>query len=204
MVCSMEFAYAHENNGVLYRVDTRGPDEIFNQGFQSFGNNYSLRDHSRGTSCVGMNRNSGFISTSADPIYAANYARRLTQHTNSPVYVYIITSSSNMYNMAQSLQNISYSAGIHDANTQSEWIAVDRISSSQIRGVRAYVGVETPPVQPNPHFVDPQSVVNTVPYIENGTEDGINPAQAFYVSARPSITLVWQPLFIAFVLLIEL
>ncbi|MGK0706917.1 scabin-related ADP-ribosyltransferase [Yokenella regensburgei] len=147
-ISSSSFAWANDvpNTGVLYRVDTRSPDEIFAIGFRSFGGNDSIRDHSRGVSCVGRNENSAFISTSSDPEYAGNYARRLYSQTSAPVYVYIITSRSNFYNMALSLENSGYTAGIGNARTQSEWIAYNSIPNTTIRGVRTYTGSSTPPV----------------------------------------------------------
>jgi len=42
------FANNTPNSGVLYRVDTRSPNEIFNTGFTPFGDNDNVRDHSRG------------------------------------------------------------------------------------------------------------------------------------------------------------
>lgn len=153
------------NSGTLYRVDTRSPDEIFSKGFGSFGENDNVRDHSRGVSCVGRAQNSAFISTSSDPEYAGNYARRLYSQTSAPVYVYIITSSSNMYNMASSLEHAGYTAGVENARTQSEWIAHISIPNTSIVGVRVYTGHDTPPVTPNPHYdTNTRSEVNTSPY----------------------------------------
>lgn len=158
-------SFAVENTGRLYRVDTRGPDEIFNNGFHSFGDNDNLRDHSRGASCTRGDQTSAFISVSADPEYAATYARRLLQHVNQPVYVYIINSTQNMYNMATSLRNIDYQTGIRDAEIQSEWVALGGIAREDVIGVRAYTGADTPSIRYNPHSsLDRQPVINPEPF----------------------------------------
>ncbi|MGL4356843.1 MAG: enterotoxin A family protein [Aeromonas popoffii] len=166
-ISSTSFSFANNipNSGVLYRVDTRSPDEIFSKGFDSFGENDSVRDHSRGVSCVGRAENSAFISTSSDPEYAGNYARRIYSQTSSPVYVYIIISSSNMYNMVSSLEYAGYTAGIENARTQSEWIAHNSIPNTTIQGVRVYTGSSTPPITPNPHYDrNTRPEVNASPY----------------------------------------
>ncbi|MQS06917.1 scabin-related ADP-ribosyltransferase [Streptomyces alkaliphilus] len=50
----------HNSGGTcpLYRSDTRGPDEIFESGFESRGGNMDLLEHASGYS-----RDSGYIST---------------------------------------------------------------------------------------------------------------------------------------------
>ncbi|KAF1366643.1 scabin-related ADP-ribosyltransferase [Yokenella regensburgei] len=190
-ISSSSFAWANDvpNTGVLYRVDTRSPDEIFAIGFRSFGGNDSIRDHSRGVSCVGRNENSAFISTSSDPEYAGNYARRLYSQTSAPVYVYIITSRSNFYNMALSLENSGYTAGIGNARTQSEWIAYNSIPNTTIRGVRTYTGSSTPPVVTNPSYDDSISPeVNRSPYIPQ-TETNANGTINLQAETRPFVSV---------------
>lgn len=180
--------YAEENKGTLFRVDTRGPDEIFLNGFTSFGDNDSLIDHSRGRGCAGRDRNSAFISVSSDPVYAANYARRLYSLTGNTAYVYIIRSTENMYNMRRSLENISYTVGYQDADTQSEWINHGNIIASDIRGVRAYSGLETPPVTPNLRFQDNSPIINQEPYIEVNNDVEAIPITSLYANTRPTVT----------------
>ncbi|HHH1997667.1 TPA: hypothetical protein ACPY8P_003960, partial [Yersinia enterocolitica] len=153
------------NKGTLFRVDTRNSTEIFSAGFSPFGNNDNIRDHSRGVSCIGRNENSAFISTTSSSEYAANYARRLVTLRNEPVYVYVFDSTASYYNMALSLTNMGYSAGVNDARTQSEWISYGAIPSSSIRGVRVYTGPETPAVIPNPNYIPRTPVINNQPYI---------------------------------------
>jgi pertussis toxin subunit 1 len=136
----------------MFRVDTRDPDAIFKNGFTAFGQNDNLRDHARGTSCTQRDANSNFISTSSDPEYAGNYARRLITRHGPPIYVYKIRPTENFYNMERSLAAIGYEAGIPDARKQSEWVAVNKIEGSQIQAVRVYRSEQTPPFQLNPRY----------------------------------------------------
>lgn len=149
-----EFALAYNvpNTGILYRVDIRSPEEIFSTGFHSFGENDSVRDHARGVSCVDRQENSAFISTSTDPEWAGNYARRLYSQTAAPVYVYIITSQSNFYNLGESLEHVNYLAGIENSRTQSDWIAHHSIPATTIQGVRTYTSSNTPAITRNPDY----------------------------------------------------
>jgi hypothetical protein len=152
------------NTGTLYRVDTRGDDVIFLTGFLPFGDNDSVRDHSRGVSCVGRQENSNFISVSSDPEYAGNYARRLISLGHQTVYVYIINSRQNIYNMARSLTASGYSAGLENARVQSEWISRGPIETTSILGVRRYTGITTPPIINNPRYISVPPVINNNPY----------------------------------------
>lgn len=189
-ISSSSFTLANNvpNSGVLFRVDTRNPDEIFANGFNSFGVNDSVRDHSRGVSCVGRAENSAFISTSSDPEYAGNYARRLYSQTSRPVYVYIITSRSDMYNMDHSLENIGYTAGYENAITQSEWIAHNSIPNTAIQGVRIYAGSITPPIVPNPHYdSNTRPDVNTLPYVSQ-TETNADGTVNLQAETRPFVS----------------
>lgn len=183
---STSIVSAEENNGVLFRVDTRGPDDIFHNGFTSFGENDNVREHSRGRSCAGREQNSAFISVSADPVYTANYARRLYQLTGSEVYVYLIRSTRDMYNMSASLEAVGYSAGIQDAIRQSEWIAHRYIPATTIIGVRIYGDSPPPPVIHNPQLSNESQVINSSPYISLGAS--IPPILPVYASTRPLVT----------------
>lgn len=169
MLCAgVSHAIDRPNTGTLMRVDTRPPDEIFRVGFSPFGRNNSVRDHARGVSCVGRNEDSAFISTTTDPEYAGNYARRLLSLTGRPAYVYLIDSTDNFYNMATSLNNIGYTAGIHDARQQSEWISDGAIPADSIRGVRVYTTNASPPIISNPGYVFRPPSINDSPYISRG------------------------------------
>jgi pertussis toxin subunit 1 len=175
------------NTGELYRTDTRPPSEIFSQGFSSLGNNDSVRDHSRGASCIGGNQNSGFISMSTDPEYAANYARRLYAQRGTPVYVYIMDSNNNFYNMRDSLYVAGYTAGIRDAEAQSEWIALHAIPNTSIQGVRAYTGAGTPAITPNPHYANQVREINRNPY-RSLNENNLSGMASVFVSINPPVT----------------
>ncbi|WP_429180103.1 scabin-related ADP-ribosyltransferase [Aeromonas salmonicida] len=161
-------AYDMPNTGSLFRVDTRSYTEIFSNGLSPFGNNDSVRDHSRGVSCIGRGQDSAFISTTSDPEYAGTYARRLVALRNAPVYVYIFDSTARFYNMASSLSHAGYTAGINDARTQSEWISHGLIPASSIIGVRIYTGEQTPAMIHNPNYVSQTPSINNAPYTSDG------------------------------------
>ncbi|MEE8658662.1 hypothetical protein CGLAMM_02030 [Acetobacteraceae bacterium EV16G] len=155
------------NKGTVFRVDTRPPDEIFRDGFRSWGDDDNVRDHSTGASCYNHRRESAFVAVTTDPEYAGQYARRLAEQMEGTAYVYIITSRDNMYNFFETLRLAGYQTGLGMAERQSEWIAVGSIAANTISGVRAYVhGVApTPPVIHNPNFnpsLQPQ--INTQSY----------------------------------------
>lgn len=180
--------FSVENNGRLFRVDLRVPDDVFNKGFQSLGRNNSLREHSRGTSCRGSEKTSAFISVSADPEYAARYARRLVQVQRGPVYVYIINSTRDMYNMTRSLSQIRYYPGIRDAEKQSEWIAYRTIPREDVIGVREYTTSDTsPPIRYNFNSLsERQSVINPNPY--NSVEHDRTYRAPYYARLSPLVT----------------
>jgi len=137
---------------------------------------------------VGRAENSVFISTSSDPEYAGNYARRLYSQRAEPVYVYIITSGNTIYNMVRSLENAGYTAGIENARTQSEWIAHGAISNTRIQGVRVYTGSGTPPITHNPNYNNNlRPEVNTSPYTSQsgGNANGV---VDFIAERRPLVS----------------
>jgi hypothetical protein len=57
--------------GVLFRGDSRHPNEVFADGFSSWGTNYDLQAHVHG-----RGRDSGYISTSGSQSMAESFARR--------------------------------------------------------------------------------------------------------------------------------
>lgn len=181
------YAFADDvpNKGTVFRVDTRPPDEIFRDGFRSWGDDDNVRDHSSGASCYNHRRESAFVAVTTDPEYAGQYARRLAEQMEGTAYVYIITSRDNMYNFFETLRVAGYQTGLGMAERQSEWIAVGSIAANIISGARAYVhgSQPTPPVIQNPNFnpgLQPQ--INTQPYIQR-TADAL-PGEVVWEARR--------------------
>ncbi|WP_168445655.1 enterotoxin A family protein [Salmonella enterica] len=92
---------------IVYRLDSRGPDEIFANGFRSWGNNLNVFSHITGDSCVNADpeqRNSGFISTAANQQWATGMAmQRVLQFRRQHYYLYRIRADSTFYNAESSL-----------------------------------------------------------------------------------------------------
>lgn len=176
------------NTGILYRVDTRSDSIIFSTGFLPLGDNNSVREHSRGASCIGRQANSMFVSVSTDPIYAGNYARRLVALGHHTVYVYTITSTANFYNMRTSLSEAGYTAGTENAATQSEWISIGQIDATTIQGVRRYTGETTPPIINNPTYIPQLSFINYEPYRRPVMESDLPGTEIILASINPRAT----------------
>lgn len=92
----------------VYRIDSRPPDDIFNNGFSSWGQNNNVFSHISGASCVEQDqqqRDSGFISTSANSDWsmAMTYIRS-RQFTNEHIYLYRIRADEHFYNAVSSLE----------------------------------------------------------------------------------------------------
>ncbi|WP_380619996.1 RHS repeat-associated core domain-containing protein [Salininema proteolyticum] len=78
-----DFLTHNEGSCTLYRADNRGPEEIFENGFESRGNNMDLEEHVAGMrkSDGGRLEDSGYIGTSIDEAHAIE---------RNPQYVYEI------------------------------------------------------------------------------------------------------------------
>jgi len=163
---------------LLYRVDTRPPEEIFPTGFVSRGAALNLVKHVLGSA------RSGFIATTESPEAASRIASELVRkdHTK-PVWIYTIRADHNFYSVPQSLDWIA----AHDRSRrtavgimlafyeyQQEWVAVGRVPPTQIQqAVRA-----SPSIKPGKDFrsqvashdpTNPSVVVNTSRYSHEET-----------------------------------
>ncbi|MBJ7264926.1 MAG: hypothetical protein JHC61_14965 [Burkholderiaceae bacterium] len=126
---------------VVYRVDTRSPNEIFIYGFRAWGNNHNIVSHVTGESCVGPNPSTAFISTmtntDAVETLVRNHLREAGRHTT---YVYAIRADSNFYNAAASIDNIQRRnplvpltiASLEMARRAGEWDAIAHIPTENI------------------------------------------------------------------------
>lgn len=151
----------------VYRVDTRPPNEIFQNGFTSHGNDYNLWQHQSGGAFL---ENSGYISTTQRPGAATQFLTPSTGQNgflneNGVLYqyrqgqVYHIEPTGNMVHlpsqqMTGNLQD-TYSA-------QEEWAAVHHIDPQNIQGVATHSGYYSigghnapPPNTPHPNNPPP-------------------------------------------------
>ncbi|WP_261374797.1 putative AB5 enterotoxin ADP-ribosylating subunit YtxA [Yersinia aldovae] len=172
---------------IVWRVDTRDYNEVFNDGFYSSGTNDDIVEHLSGRSCRSAESDFGdsaFISTTSDRRFAYEYAGRVLMHMyehgepNSMVNIYQIRATDNIYSANQSLdffllqQNrephgeilriIRYSAHL------SEWMAHRRIEPNQIGSVTQYHlmqgVVHSNGMIPNPRFRQTRSTASIRPY----------------------------------------
>ena len=95
---------------ILWRLDHRAPDQIFlnKQGFDSWGTNDNVMDHISGNSCVEVaqsQRDSAFVSLSADYLWARQYAvARAFLTPGTPTYLYQIRADAGFYSAETSLR----------------------------------------------------------------------------------------------------
>lgn len=104
-----EAHYEGELPTVLYRVDTRPPDEVFRDGFSAWGSDLDLVRHTINT----QDRSSGFVATTSDLAAANRIANDYLAQTDASggrryrtVWVYRIAPDADMHNVAQSLRQI--------------------------------------------------------------------------------------------------
>ncbi|CAE6962173.1 NAD+ ADP-ribosyltransferase activity [Vibrio sp. B1FIG11] len=89
----------------VYRGDTRGPDDIFQNGFQSIGSSQDLMRHISGASCFGGDRNSGFVSTSRNRLRAFHFAEGTAQETGRNLaYVYEVETNEYFIDVLETLE----------------------------------------------------------------------------------------------------
>ncbi|CNH49109.1 putative enterotoxin subunit [Yersinia aldovae] len=172
---------------IVWRVDTRDYNEVFNNGFYSSETNDDIIDHLSGRSCRSTESDFGdsaFISTTSDRRFAYEYVERILMHMsehgepNPTVNIYQIRATDNIYSANQSLdffllqQNrephgeilriIRYSAHL------SEWMAHRRIEPNQIGSVTQYHlmqgVVHSNGMIPNPRFRQTRSTASIRPY----------------------------------------
>ena len=143
---------------IVYRADTRSPDDIFQNGMRSLGNNDDLSSHLRGETCkYGTERPSAFISTTADRNEAQKHINKFLKAKGNEkvdkMHIYEITPSENFFSTKHSMlhmldkkksqdpeaQGIRESEDLISAQEQiKEWVAKDSISNTQIKSSMTY------------------------------------------------------------------
>ncbi|CAE6962161.1 NAD+ ADP-ribosyltransferase activity [Vibrio sp. B1FIG11] len=89
----------------LYRGDTRPPEEIFQNGFQSLGSSTDLIRHISGASCHAGTANSNYVSTSASSVSAYDFASEgASAEGHEFFYIYEIESDSSYIDVVATLR----------------------------------------------------------------------------------------------------
>lgn len=124
----------------VYRVDTRPPDVIFAQGFNSWGDNLNLQQHLRGHSCTPSGE-SAFISTTTSLSETNSIARQYFSSRSGSgrrYYRYRIRADINFYNVAPSVRYLEDNGVVFTEiehlmlSAQQEVMAITRIRPSNI------------------------------------------------------------------------
>ncbi|MFV8798490.1 putative AB5 enterotoxin ADP-ribosylating subunit YtxA [Yersinia sp. LJYL362] len=172
---------------IVWRVDTRSHEEIFNNGFYSSGTNNNIIEHLSGRSCRNAGNEHGgsaFISTTADRRFAHEYAERILRHReargepNIVINVYQIRATHNMYSAHQTLDFFLSHQGqqthpevlrvIRFSSHLSEWMALLRIGPNQISSVTQYYlhggSIHSDAPLYNPRFRQTRSSASSRPY----------------------------------------
>jgi hypothetical protein len=139
---------------VLYRVDTRTPDEVFPDGFQPLGKDTNLIAHVIGQSIA--DRTSAFVGLTDNLEYAQRLAIQITNGAGRPnAYIYTIESRRSMFSVNASLRDSDdalQAGGLTDTDTyriflnsvlsatqhQHEWVADGAIPGPAIRSATGY------------------------------------------------------------------
>lgn len=135
----------------VYRVDSRNPEEIFQNGFTSWGNNDNIVAHITGDSCVSTDAspapNSAFVATTSDWDWASDTAISMAFSDDQTMYLYEIVPTQQFYSAALSLENyevlhpeqhIPQSAHLFSEG-EHEWLAHGGIAARQIRTAYIFI-----------------------------------------------------------------
>lgn len=193
-----------ENEGTLYRIDSRPYEEIFQHGFQAHGYNDNLQDHLTSRSCTYpasgniAQPNTAFISVSASSDWSERYVLGLMNPDRLTVNRYRIRSSNNIYQMTRTLNayDPTYNSGLDTAGAQSEWIAYRYIPREDIIGVDVYTQRGSRiyrSFHSNSHYVDRVPVVTMIPYAPTSTASPPNNHTTFLSSLVPLVTACFDP-----------
>lgn len=183
----------------VYRADMRPPEQVFRDGFASFGTNTNFVDHILGLSGVAGNRDSAFIPTSAN----RNSSMRFVSdgvNVHGTYYLYDIRPTDNFYYATTTIYAIFDRAGYRISeelrsvlSQELEYSAYGSISGSQIRGVTAYTRNSQGQLEgryiANEYYIDsntgpndgnyvPSEIIGTIPNREplNVTANGVRAA----------------------------
>ncbi|HDL6961809.1 TPA: putative AB5 enterotoxin ADP-ribosylating subunit YtxA [Yersinia enterocolitica] len=185
--CLINFNSRAKPPDIVWRVDTRNHNEIFNAGFSSYGNNDLVLEHLSGRSCrsnVSQLADSAFISTTADRGFAYNYLERVLKNIQTTItssaeaYIYQIRADNNMYSADYSL-DFSLRLGPSEIQQEiyrvfryapylSEWMAHRRVLAEQIMSATSYLLEDGRVIVngyfPNPLYRQTRSSANMKPY----------------------------------------
>lgn len=124
---TLKTAYAVPPPDVVYRYDSRPPNQIFAAGFRSWGDDEDLLRHVSGESI--NNRTSAFVSTTSNWMTIEQMARTL-MGPNTQAWVYAIRPTANFHDINGSLINSSIQHVEH-LYTSRQSMALYRIFSWQ-------------------------------------------------------------------------
>lgn len=174
IITPLSFAFTPE---VVYRVDYRHPDVVFNSGFTSWGNNTELLPHIIGDTL--RNRTDGLIGTTSNPRSAAQIAADVMPSDDDVAWLYEIVPNNNFYDVNSSLLNAAVTHNFTSAiatqslniysrySWQFEYVSRAAINSSQIirareiRWVNGQIEMHNTTVHENEHFVHTVPSVNS-------------------------------------------
>ncbi|MBV7133658.1 pertussis toxin-like subunit ArtA [Escherichia coli] len=124
----------------VYRVDSRPPDIVFRDGFNSHGNNHNLQQHIRGDSCAAGSRDSFYIATTSDIHETYRIARQYYSGSGfyGRMYRYRIRADNLFYSLRPSVDYLT-SAGVQFTpferimmREQNEYVALGHIPVANI------------------------------------------------------------------------
>ncbi|OAT22576.1 enterotoxin A family protein [Proteus myxofaciens] len=127
---------------VVYRVDSRSPNDIFTNGFHTWGSNTELLHHLVGD--TSRNHTDGLISTTSSLDAALQIAADTMPIEGDESWLYLIVPNNNFYSVNDSLLNAATNHNISESisnqslnfytrfNWQLEYASRGNINSSQI------------------------------------------------------------------------
>ncbi len=146
---------------MVYRVDTRPPDEVFKSGFVPRGDDLDLPTHVQGANW----KNTGFVATTDDPHLVPRIMHDVGLHQGVQAWLYKIRASDNFFYVPESLTWIAthnpptsgrtqLSQGVYAAYShQREWVAAGGIPRAQIEeATRLQPANAHEPVRRNPWY----------------------------------------------------
>lgn len=120
---------------IVYRMDTRPPEVIFENGFENWGDETSLFEHVEGIS-MGLTDGTGsaYVATTTNLDYALEFARAVRPNV---FYIYEIRASNNFYSIYESFNEYAniesgYSAIRDNFESSNEYVAYRGIPNRQI------------------------------------------------------------------------
>ncbi|NWC09124.1 hypothetical protein HX776_09880 [Pseudomonas agarici] len=148
LFCSLVLATPSE----VYRVDERDPDEIFRDGFLSWGKNDYLLDHVLGASLLQRGDRGSFFVATTDNFETAKFIAQRRYHfqpnlRNRSLYIYTIRADQHFYEVDRYMESMESNPpkeenqrSIAEARRayayQREWVAAGGVPAKQISEAR--------------------------------------------------------------------